>query len=195
MRSLPVDMRISIEGNIGAGKSTAMSAVYGIAKFPEPIHDWKDWIQRLYEDEKKWSALFCINAIFSFGDADGVHERSPECSYEVFARSHVAAGKMTPMELELVQKCCSRAGWSPDAIIYLQTTPEFCHRNVVERGRAGENVTLEYLRTIHEAHETWISNAIISGRTVIIIDATKSAADVASEVVAAIEYLFGMRQL
>ena len=44
----------------------------------------------------------------------------------------------------------------PNAIVYLRTTPELCHRRMQKRSRTEEaGVALEYLQQIHALHEEW----------------------------------------
>jgi deoxyadenosine/deoxycytidine kinase len=50
----------------------------------------------------------------------------------------------------------------PDAIIYLQCSPEKCQLRVKERSRSEDvNVPLEYLQELHDYHEEWINNTDI----------------------------------
>merc|ERR1711879_445231 len=45
----------------------------------------------------------------------------------------------------------------PDGILYLHTTPETCHQRMGIRDRSEEKgVPLEYLKQLHEQHETWL---------------------------------------
>jgi len=44
-----------------------------------------------------------------------------------------------------------------NGIIYLRTTPETCHRRLLNRNRSEESgVPLEYLRSLHSKHEEWL---------------------------------------
>jgi thymidylate kinase len=47
-----------------------------------------------------------------------------------------------------------------DIIFYLRTNPEICMQRLHKRGRPEEtqSVSLEYLQTIHDLHETWLNS-------------------------------------
>ena len=48
-------------------------------------------------------------------------------------------------------------GLVPDGFIYLRASPDTCHRRLQLRKRAEENnVSLDYLRGLHDKHENWL---------------------------------------
>lgn len=48
-------------------------------------------------------------------------------------------------------------GLIPDGFIYLRASPDTCHKRMKLRRRAEEGgVTLDYLRDLHEKHESWL---------------------------------------
>jgi thymidylate kinase len=48
-------------------------------------------------------------------------------------------------------------GLVPDGFIYLRASPDTCHRRMLMRKRPEEqNVTIDYLRDLHEKHEQWL---------------------------------------
>lgn len=51
----------------------------------------------------------------------------------------------------------SLPGLIPDGFIYLRATPDTCHKRMMLRKRAEEGgVSLDYLRDLHEKHESWL---------------------------------------
>jgi len=51
----------------------------------------------------------------------------------------------------------SLPGLIPDGFIYLRASPDTCHKRMMVRKRAEEGgVTLDYLRGLHEKHESWL---------------------------------------
>jgi thymidylate kinase len=70
-----------------------------------------------------------------------------------------------------------------DLIFYLRTKPDTCLERLQRRRRPEEinTVTLDYLKRIHELHETWLatdSSRLYRPTNVIIIDADKSIDEV-----------------
>lgn len=48
-------------------------------------------------------------------------------------------------------------GLIPDGFIYLRASPDTCHKRMMLRKREEEGgVTLDYLRDLHEKHESWL---------------------------------------
>ena len=48
-------------------------------------------------------------------------------------------------------------GLVPDGFIYLRASPDTCHRRLQLRKRVEENnVSLDYLRGLHDKHENWL---------------------------------------
>ena len=48
-------------------------------------------------------------------------------------------------------------GLIPDGFIYLRASPDTCHKRMLLRKRAEEGgISLEYLRDLHEKHESWL---------------------------------------
>lgn len=51
----------------------------------------------------------------------------------------------------------SLPGLVPDGFIYLRASPDTCHKRMMLRKRAEEGgVSLDYLRDLHEKHESWL---------------------------------------
>ena len=55
-------------------------------------------------------------------------------------------------------------------IIYLKTSPEVCKDRIEQRGRAGEDIPIEYLTRCHDYHNRWIEtnreNLVIDGNAI-----------------------------
>lgn len=51
----------------------------------------------------------------------------------------------------------SLPGLVPDGFIYLRASPDTCHKRMMMRKREEESgVSLDYLRGLHEKHESWL---------------------------------------
>lgn len=83
-------------------------------------------------------------------------------SIKVFVRAVHEANWMNEMEISIydswfdpVVSCLP--GLIPDGFIYLRATPDTCHKRMQLRKRTEEGgVSLDYLRGLHEKHESWL---------------------------------------
>lgn len=81
---------------------------------------------------------------------------------KVFVRAVHEANWMNEMEISIydswfdpVVSCLP--GLIPDGFIYLRASPDTCHKRMMLRKRAEEGgVSLDYLRDLHEKHESWL---------------------------------------
>ena len=58
---------VSIDGNIGAGKSTILAELnnMGYHVFPEDVESWGSFLEKLYVDPKRWAFTFQMRVIHS----------------------------------------------------------------------------------------------------------------------------------
>lgn len=171
---------ISLEGNIGAGKSTVGERLRSSGLFDfleEPLSLWREGftanlLQRMYADMERWAFTFQIMAfvtrvktwqeILSRTDHERVVlERSVFTDRHVFAANLHRLGAISDVEWELycglwdflVSNYCVQ----PDHIIYLRTPTEVCLERIRARGREEEKgITLEYLQQLEELHDRWL---------------------------------------
>jgi deoxyadenosine/deoxycytidine kinase len=160
---------VSLEGNIGAGKSTLMKKLKEIYQddhrfifLIEPVDQWeiirdnngKNMIQKYYENPIKYAFAFQIMAFQSrlqllketitYASSEVttiVMERSLDADYNIFAKMLFEEGLMEDVEFEIY---CNMAldilkEYSVDGIIWLDTDYEECFKRVEKRSRQGEN--------------------------------------------------------
>ncbi|KAF8376959.1 hypothetical protein HHK36_030330 [Tetracentron sinense] len=146
---------------------------------PEPISKWQDVgpdhfniLDAFYAEPQRYAYTF-QNYVFvtrfmqERESAGGVKplrlmERSVFSDRMVFVRSVHEANWMNEMEISIydswfdpVVSCLP--GLIPDGFIYLRATPDTCHKRMKLRKRAEEGgVSLDYLRDLHEKHESWL---------------------------------------
>ncbi|QRI42918.1 deoxycytidine kinase-like protein [Cheloniid poxvirus 1] len=173
--------RISIEGNISAGKSSLLSLL-SLNKWKtvqEPVDEWRGVIsghnilKKLYEDPERWSFTFQTQAFFSrvrmYTDSIQhqdynstiIFERSVFSDKHVFATALVELGYMNAIEWNIYDK---NSEWintnmniSLDGIIYLRTSTDVCAERLKRRSRAEENnISIDYLNVLHRNHEKWL---------------------------------------
>ncbi len=188
-------MIISVDGNIGSGKSTVLArlAADGMRVFAEPVEHWT-LIDKFYEDRRKYALAFNLEVLASFsrvehGSGTVITERSPLTSRDVFARMLVNDGVMSDAEWEVFKKYYDLIGWEPDAVLYIEAPAAVCYERMHKRGRACErSVELEYLERLERAHDTLLR---FTKAPVVRIDGTQSEEAIYEQVVAAIRTLSG----
>ncbi len=168
-------MKIVVDGNIGAGKSTQLclleSAGYHVKR--EPIDEWS--LDLFYADPSRWALLLQMQILNSFTcESEGtVYERCPLSSNYVFWKNLVNNGVVTTPEDGIYQKYYEKMSWLPDLYIYLETTPEYVYERIQRRHQAGDSkITLDYLRELHTLYCNFLSSVrckvrpvVVSGRT------------------------------
>ena len=177
---------ISIEGNIGAGKTTIVSKLHemysgkdDIIFLPEPVHLWENIkdadgeniIQKFYGDNKKYSFPFQVmayatrlsmlrNTVKNHPDAKVVIcERSLDADKHIFAQMLHDDGMMDDIHFEIYKLFFKEYydEFRLDHVIYIDATAEKCHERISKRSRDGEsNIPLDYLKKCKKYHDTWL---------------------------------------
>ena len=176
-------MKISVEANIGAGKTSLLTKLMGKVSFPiilEPIQKWNAGLSLFYEDQTRWAFTFNINVLHSYRQLhiseDVIYERSPFTCRHIFTQLSHDRGMMNNYEMSLFSEIYESIGWSPDAIIYIRTNPMTCMKRVKQRNRQCENdMTMEYLQSVHDKYEQLMTDTNIP---VYVIDGNKDEFEV-----------------
>jgi len=146
-------MRVCIEGNIGAGKSTLLTklAEAGYAVHQEPVNEWKDWLDLFYADKKRWAfgmQMRILASLLEYPD-DCIVERSTLSTRHVFAQVLYNQGDMSEKEFHVYKQYYEATAWTPDAILYVQASPETCFERIQERARPCEDsIDLAYIKKL-----------------------------------------------
>lgn len=179
-------MLISIEGNIGTGKTTLINILkkkFGkknnVIFVEEPLNQWlnlkdkdgKNILGKFYEDQERWSYSFQMHAFITRSkdilrqNTDEnviIIERSVLTDCNVFAKLLYNSGKISEMEWQLYNEWFT---WltqhfesvKPDKFVYLRAEPEVSYQRMLKRTRDEENnVPLEYLQAVSEKHDEWL---------------------------------------
>lgn len=158
-------MRIVVEGNIGAGKSTVIEALalaFPQATIrPEPVHTWQEELQLFYEDPDKWALPFSLRVLLSHkaNATEGVEphslaiiERCPISTRHVFTQLLFNDGTMPAHHWNLFREYYDILGWEPgeqDVILFVDTPVDKCLERIQGRGRDAEDrIDVHYLRRI-----------------------------------------------
>ena len=199
-------MLISIEGNIGTGKTTLINMLkqkFGkrnnVIFVDEPLQQWLDLkdsdgeniLGKFYGDQQRWSYSFQMHAFITRSKAileqnteDNVIiiERSVITDRNVFASLLYESGKISEMEWKLYIEWFD---WltqhfskvTPDKFIYLKANAEISYQRMVNRTRDEEtNVPIDYLKQVAEKHDNWLLNDD-SNENVITIDVNHDFSD------------------
>jgi len=187
---------ISIEGNIGAGKSTFLSTLQSKLKdrddicfLQEPVEEWKlitdesnmNILERFYLNKQKYSFAFqmmayitrlsnlkkaCKNTKYKYIFTD----RSLLTDKNVFTQMLYDDKEMNEIEYNIYNR------WFHEFLsfsntfhfIYLKTSPEKAFERINIRSRKGEaNIPLDYLEKCNQYHEKWLTSL----KNVTILDA------------------------
>lgn len=182
----PMPIIISIEGNIGTGKSTLITKVQEyfehintqtrIGYIPEPVTIWNSVtdnegitiLEKYYENQHKYAFSFQMMAYISRlsiirealkEEYDVIFmERSMFTDCEVFAKMLYDDNKIETIEYNIYMKWFNEfIGDFPDMHhIYIKADPIIAAERVIKRGRQGETIPLTYLEKCHEYHEKWL---------------------------------------
>ncbi|XP_024962989.1 uncharacterized protein LOC112503152 [Cynara cardunculus var. scolymus] len=146
---------------------------------PEPIDKWQDIgpdhfniLDAFYAEPERYAYtfqnyVFVTRVMQEKESSSGLKplrlmERSVFSDRMVFVRAVHEANWMNEMEISIYDSwfdpvVSSLPGLIPDAFIYLRASPATCHKRMMLRKRAEEGgVSLEYLRDLHEKHESWL---------------------------------------
>lgn len=161
---------ISVEGNIGSGKSTIINELkqtctnidgMNIVYVEEPVSQWekiknkegKNMIELFYSDQVKYSFSFQMmayisrlmllkEAIKNHPESVIITERCLLTDYNIFATMLYEQGKMSEEEYTIYKTWFHyfQTEVVMNAIIYIQCDPEVSHSRCVSRCRQGEQV-------------------------------------------------------
>ncbi|MBA0767642.1 hypothetical protein Gotri_016505 [Gossypium trilobum] len=146
---------------------------------PEPIDKWQNVgpdhfniLDAFYAEPQRYAYTFqnyvFVTRVMQERESSGglkplrLMERSVFSDRMVFVRAVHEANWMNEMEISIydswfdpVVSCLP--GLIPDGFIYLRASPDTCHKRMMLRKRAEEGgVSLDYLRDLHEKHESWL---------------------------------------
>lgn len=175
---------ISIEGNIGSGKSTLVAELKKrfddetIAFLSEPVDVWReikdqdgvDLLTNFYKNQEKFSFHFQMAAYISRIAAITklyenkkikliIVERSIWTDKNVFAKMLFDDGKISILEYNIYLKWFDEFSKliNHSLNIYIKTKPEVAFERVKKRNRSGETIPIEYLKKCHNYHNDWLS--------------------------------------
>jgi deoxycitidine kinase/deoxyguanosine kinase len=193
---------VSIDGNIGSGKSTTWDMLKEAYKsrddvhfVEEPVDSWhhvKDAdgvpiLTNFYKDHKTYAFRFQMMAYISrlallrrtVREHAGrcrviITERSVDTDRNIFAKMLYDSGDIAHDEYTIYNM------WFDEfvrdlpvaGLVYIRADPETCMERIAKRGREGETIPLEYIQKCHDYHESWINGDTMTCKK-LVIDANR----------------------
>jgi deoxyadenosine/deoxycytidine kinase len=180
-------MIISIEGNIGSGKTTLVNllkeSLINNDKFifiSEPIDIWiknkdkngENILTKFYTNQEKYAFPFQImayfsrlhlikNAIKNNPDKIIITERCVNTDRNVFAKMLYEDNKIEDVCYNIYLEWFDEFmdGMNIDKYIYVDSEYSLCHKRINKRNRQGEeNIPIEYLKRCELYHKQWLLN-------------------------------------
>lgn len=170
-------LRVSIEGNVGCGKSTLINHFkdyQDVDAKAEPLADWRNvqghnLLHLTYADPKRWNFTFQhyvqlsrLNLQTSTSNKKiQLFERSLQNNRYCFVEMAHNRGLLADQEYTAL---CEWYDWIEsnidiqlDLIVYLRSSPEVVYNRMVQRNRPEEStVSLDYLTDLHKQYEKWL---------------------------------------
>ena len=174
---------ISVDGNIGSGKSTLISILEThnkntkIVYIQEPVKIWEsikdkdgiNIIQKFYANQTEYSFSFQMMAYISRlsiikkakKENPGcilVSERSTFTDRHVFAKMLYDDNKIEEINYQIYLKWFDEfmEDFPITTVIFVKTPPEICQENIMKRNRTGETIDIDYLKRCDDYHYKWI---------------------------------------
>ncbi len=189
---------VSIDGNIGSGKSTTWDMLKEACKgrddvhfVEEPVDSWHAVVDEtgvpiltnFYKDKKTYAFRFQMMAYISrlallrrtVREHAGscrviITERSVDTDRNIFAKMLYDSGDIQEDEYTIYNM------WFDEfvrdlpvaGLVYIRADPETCMERIMKRGREGETIPLDYIQKCHDYHDAWINCSTMSCKKLVI---------------------------
>jgi len=190
---------ITIDGNIGAGKSTILNYLHNnhnIYIDLEPIDKWKTFLNNIYNNKKNYFnfqiRVWLDRSWIQEKDTNTniIMERSPYFIRNTFNKYIYDNNLITEQENNIINELYNKSDiiWKSNYYIYIRSNPEKCLERIIKRGRDNEmEISLDYLKEIHNLHEETYKKAIENKMNIIYIDIENKKIEEIAEII--IKYL------
>ncbi|MFC2100529.1 deoxynucleoside kinase [Bacteroidota bacterium] len=178
-------MHIAVAGNIGSGKTTLtglLSKHFNWEAHYENV-DKNPYLHNFYEDMQRWSfnlQIFFLNSRFRQvveirkSGKDIIQDRTIYEDANIFAPNLHSMGLMTTRDFDNYKSLFDLMisfVQAPDLLIYLRASVPTLVRQIQKRGREYEaSIRLDYLKSLNERYEAWISTYDIGKLLIINVD-------------------------
>ena len=181
---------ITIDGNIGAGKSTILNYLHSnhnIYVDLEPIDKWKSFLDNIYTNKKNYFnfqvRVWLDRSWIQEKDMNTtiIMERSP-----YFIRNTFNNNLINTQEYNIINELYDKTDiiWKSNYFIYIRSNPQKCLERILKRGRDNEKeISIEYLNDIHNLHEETYEKAIENNIKVLCIDIENKSLEEIAELI------------
>lgn len=179
---------ISIEGNIGAGKTTIIEQIEkqykdikSVLVVREPVNVWESIkdsdgesiLAKFYKNPEKYAFSFQVMAFVTRLSLIRnliknnpqckliICERSLEADKNIFAKMLYDDKMIDEINYKIYMKFYNeyKNDFKLNGLVYIHADEDVCYKRVHKRNRIGEEtVPLEYLKKCREYHENWLVN-------------------------------------
>lgn len=167
---------VAVAGNIGVGKSTLVGMLcknLDWQAFYEPVSE-NPYLADFYADMSAWafhSQLFFLTRRLrshyelSQFPKSVIQDRSVYEDADIFAQNLFIQGYIQPRDYQTYRELYETAVQllpPPDLMIYLRASVPTLRNRISHRGRDYERtIASEYLQSLNDLYETWISNFVL----------------------------------
>ncbi len=177
-----IPLVITIEGNIGSGKSTLCKDLENVT-FNKPhkiiyenVDEWckltdnngHNIFELYYSDKKKYSYLFqsyvicsrvhhILETIKEYPDHIIICERSHLTDFYIFVKMLHSLGDISDIEYKAISQIFKTFNLEITGTIYNKVDSEICVQRIKKRNRSGEQITSEYIKNLNELHNDWLN--------------------------------------
>lgn len=180
-------MIISVDGNIGSGKSTVLDVLSkrGFRVYKEGIDNWSDVLEKFYEDQARWAFTLQITILhdmyskyiesLKYTDEFIFFERNPVSSL-LFLNNSFECDNLSEIEHKHYMQLHETLSWKPDKIYKLNVPSRTCYDRILLRNDPSieKGLTFEYVKLLEKKYE------LLPGEY---IDGTCSVDEIADEIV------------
>ena len=163
---------ISIEGSIGAGKTSILRKAEPLLRASgyevvyEPVESMQKLLQDFYRSPRDFGAILQVAICLAYhqlkcqansgpGPRILVVERSPVSSLQVFAKNLLDKNVLTQKEYAILKMLFTSIGWTPDGMVYVRTPADICYTRLqYERAKEPDKqIPKEYLQQLEYRHQ------------------------------------------
>jgi deoxyadenosine/deoxycytidine kinase len=194
---------ITIDGNIGAGKSSILDKLQKnhnqIVSF-EPIQEWEPYLEDIYKNNIgyfNFQLKVYLDRAFIQSKSNSIlfMERSPKFTRETFLP--VYKDKLTQQEYNILEHLYDNVDHKynksiiePVIYIYITASPLICFNRIKERDRESEKtIDFNLIQLLHNKHEECYDNINTKGLPCLKINSDNKTSDEIAEII--INYVQG----